>query len=120
MRYIEYSSGDTNGFFVLELEDWSEAEWATILKLFGLSEAERIVLQDYKVQAYGIPNRKFSNLMRRRCHFCEYDQVGRRKRCDGCLRYSEFKPKKRMHPRMKWEYDMWKLDEEDETEPCTT
>lgn len=38
---------------ILEPEDWSEDEWATILKVFGMEEAERIVLSDYTLEAYG-------------------------------------------------------------------
>lgn len=39
---------------ILEPEDWSEAEWATILKLFGMEEAERIKVSDYVLETYGI------------------------------------------------------------------
>jgi hypothetical protein len=39
---------------ILEPEDWSEAEWATILKLFGMEEADRIKVSDYVLETYGI------------------------------------------------------------------
>ena len=39
---------------ILEPEDWTEAEWATLLKLFGMEEAERIVVKDYILETYGI------------------------------------------------------------------
>lgn len=39
---------------ILEPEDWSEAEWTTILKLFGMEEAERIKVSDYVLETYGI------------------------------------------------------------------
>lgn len=38
---------------ILEPEDWSEAEWAVILNLFGMEEAERIVIRDYVLEAFG-------------------------------------------------------------------
>ena len=40
---------------VLEPEDWSEGEWVTILKLFGMRKAERIVISEYKLETYGVP-----------------------------------------------------------------
>lgn len=39
---------------VLEPEDWTEAEWATILKLFGMEKADRIVISHYMHESYGI------------------------------------------------------------------
>ena len=39
---------------ILEPEDWTESEWATILKLFGMESAERIKVSDYVLESYGI------------------------------------------------------------------
>ena len=39
---------------ILEPEDWTEEEWQVILKLFGMKDAERIMLRDYHFEAYGI------------------------------------------------------------------
>ena len=39
---------------ILEPEDWDADEWKTILKLFGLEEAERIELRSYDFEALGI------------------------------------------------------------------
>ena len=42
-------------FLVLKPEDWSEAEWDTILKLFGMESATRVVIKDYTMEAFGVP-----------------------------------------------------------------
>ena len=56
MYYFEYSGGVAeDNQIILEPEDWTDGEWKTLLKLFGLVEADRIVLAKYKVQAYGTP-----------------------------------------------------------------
>lgn len=52
MRHMFFSGGvDTYDQLILEPEDWSPEEWATILKIFGLKKAERIELTEYKVHA---------------------------------------------------------------------
>lgn len=38
---------------ILEPEDWSKEEWSIILKLFGMTEADRIVVSNYTFEAYG-------------------------------------------------------------------
>ena len=38
---------------ILEPEDYPNEEWATILKMFGMEEAERIVVSNYTFEAYG-------------------------------------------------------------------
>lgn len=38
---------------ILEPEDWTEAEWGTICKVFGMERAERIVVSNYVFEAYG-------------------------------------------------------------------
>lgn len=40
---------------ILEPEDYPGVEWSTILKIFSMEEAERIVISDYKFEAYGKP-----------------------------------------------------------------
>lgn len=48
---------------ILEPDDWSVEEWKTIEKLFGMEEAERIVVSDYTLETYGLPNK-------RKCEVC--------------------------------------------------
>lgn len=45
----------TNGddFLVLEPEDWTEEQWQAFLAIFGLKEAERIVINEYKMECFG-------------------------------------------------------------------
>lgn len=38
---------------ILEPEDYTEDEWKTILKVFGMEEAERIVISNYRFEAWG-------------------------------------------------------------------
>lgn len=38
---------------VLKPEDWTKEQYAAFLKIFGLKEAERIVITEYKLEAYG-------------------------------------------------------------------
>lgn len=38
---------------ILEPEDWSQEEWATILKVFGMEYSERIVISNYVFEALG-------------------------------------------------------------------
>lgn len=51
-RYIK-----TNPYepLIFELEDWTEDEWKTILKIFNMKSASRIKI-DYKFEAFGIEN----------------------------------------------------------------
>lgn len=52
-RYIrEDRNGDWN-WLILEPEDYTEDEWKTILKIFGMEEAERIVVSNYTFEAFG-------------------------------------------------------------------
>lgn len=46
----------TNGddFLVLEPDDWTKEQWQAFLAIFGLKEAERIVINEYKMEAFGI------------------------------------------------------------------
>lgn len=53
MKYIKQRIDNSDEKLILEPEDWSGEEWATILQLFGMKEAERIVISDYTFEAYG-------------------------------------------------------------------
>ena len=53
MQYIYYETAKEP--LVLEPEDYPGDEWATILKIFGMEDADRIVISDYKFEAYGKP-----------------------------------------------------------------
>ena len=54
MNYVTYKGSEFEGTqIILEPEDWSPEEWKTLLKLFGMEEAEQIVLSSYEVKAYG-------------------------------------------------------------------
>ena len=56
MDYIQLTGSLKQGNqIILEPEDWTEEQWATFLELFNLEEAERIVLSEFKVEAYGAP-----------------------------------------------------------------
>ena len=46
---------NNNEKLILEPEDWTKEEWDTILKLFGMKSAERIVVSEYVFEAFGIP-----------------------------------------------------------------
>lgn len=39
---------------ILEPEDYPGDEWSTILKIFGMKKAERIVISNYKLEAWGV------------------------------------------------------------------
>ena len=41
---------------ILEVEEHTEEEWKILCKIFGLKEAERIVVKDYTLEAWGIKN----------------------------------------------------------------
>ena len=50
-KYIKMSINEP---LILEPEDHTEEEWSTICKIFGMKEADRIVLSDYTMEAYGV------------------------------------------------------------------
>lgn len=59
MKYFCQTSKEP---LILEPEDWSKEEWDIILKIFGMKQAERIVISNYKFEAYGTPiNRNVVN-----------------------------------------------------------
>ena len=45
---------------ILEPEDHTEEEWATIIKIFGMKQADRIVLSSYTLEAFGVPENEVS------------------------------------------------------------
>lgn len=38
---------------ILEPEDWTESEWETICRIFGMKTADRIVVSDFTLETYG-------------------------------------------------------------------
>lgn len=48
-----YSCKKVDEPLILEPDDWSIQEWKTIEKIFGMEEAERIVVSDYMLETYG-------------------------------------------------------------------
>lgn len=48
-----YIHGIPTEKLILEPEDWSQEEWATILKVFGMEYAERIAISNYMFEAIG-------------------------------------------------------------------
>lgn len=55
MSTEKYLKVSINEPLILEPEDHTEEEWSTICKIFGMKEADRIVLSDYTLEAYGVP-----------------------------------------------------------------
>lgn len=51
MDYI--SKEPANEPLILEPEDWTDDEWETLCKLFGMKKAERIKVSDYVLEAWG-------------------------------------------------------------------
>ena len=50
---MEYIFEKPKEMLILEPIDWSAKEWAMIEKIFGMEKAERIVISDYKFEAFG-------------------------------------------------------------------
>ena len=122
MQYFTYTP-NKDAFLVLEPEDWTEAEWKTILKLFGCVEAERIVIRDYKMQAYGTPTpNMWKTILPNKCDFCKYDigPYGKgHDKCKECSKHSNFKLKNRMIPKQQYEWDLYCKHVEGETHDTT-
>ena len=55
MSTEKYVKASINEPLILEPEDHGKEEWAAILKIFGMKEAERIVINDYTLEAFGVP-----------------------------------------------------------------
>lgn len=56
MNYIsKHFTTDGYNELILEAKDWTEEQFDAFRKLFGLEEAERIVISEYKLEAWGVP-----------------------------------------------------------------
>lgn len=54
MEYFKLDASVEHGTqIILEPEDWTEDQWATFLEVFGLAEAERIVLSNSGIEVFG-------------------------------------------------------------------
>lgn len=54
MHYFsKHVTTDEYDFLVLEPEDWTPEQWQGFLDIFGLKEAERIKITEYKMEVYG-------------------------------------------------------------------
>ena len=49
---------DGDDFLVLEPEDWTKEQFQAFLDIFGLKEAERIVINEYKLEVFGSEKEK--------------------------------------------------------------
>lgn len=54
MATAKYINVSINEPLILEPEDHTEEEWATIIKIFGMKQADRIVLSSYTLEAFGV------------------------------------------------------------------
>lgn len=108
MQYFTYTP-NKDAFLVLEPGDWTEDEWKTILKAFGCVEAERIVLRDYKMQAYGTPKTGlWRNMLPDKCDFCVFDCAKGRENCKTCVNHDNFVVKSRMVDRQAHEWNLYR------------
>ena len=81
MDYISKSfTTDGCNQLILEPEDWTKEQYSAFLKIFCLDEAERIVITDYKIEAYATPkltdedwDRAIKNLEQ---YIVEYASIG--------------------------------------------
>ena len=55
MHYVESFESEP---LILERDDFAEDEWFLVCHIFGMYKADRIVIKDYKFEAWGIPNKK--------------------------------------------------------------
>lgn len=56
MNYIsKHFMSDGCDQLILTPEDWTDEQFAAFRKIFGLEEAERIVITEYKIDAYAKP-----------------------------------------------------------------
>ena len=72
---MEYICEKAKERLVLEPEDYPGDEWTTILKIFGMEEAERIVISDYKFEAYGKVRPKIMRRSGRYPWRCDHDPL---------------------------------------------
>ena len=63
--YYWKSQASGDNFLVLEPCDWTDEEWKTICKLFGCVEAERVVVRNYLLEAYGTPTEAMREILNR-------------------------------------------------------
>lgn len=53
MNYIsKHFVADNYDQLVLNREDWPELVWQALLKIYGLKDSERIVVSEYKLEAW--------------------------------------------------------------------
>ena len=53
MNYIsKHFTADTNNQLILDRADWSDEVWQGFLMLFGMWDADRIVVGEYKVDIW--------------------------------------------------------------------
>lgn len=48
----KHFTADNYNQLVLNKEDWEPLAWTAFLAIFGLTEAEKIVVSEYKVEAF--------------------------------------------------------------------
>lgn len=53
---MEHIKEQISEMLILDPVDYSDDEWNTILKIFNLKEAERVVISDYTFEAFGMKN----------------------------------------------------------------
>lgn len=53
MHYISKHFVADDNQLILEPEDWTAEQYDAFLRIFGLKEAERIVITEYKIDVYG-------------------------------------------------------------------
>lgn len=53
MHYISHHFVADDNQLVLEPADWTEEQFDAFMRIFGLKEAERIVITEYRLEAYG-------------------------------------------------------------------
>lgn len=57
MNYIsKHFIADNYDQLILNREDWPELVWQALLTIYGLKDSERIVVSEYKLEAWGEQN----------------------------------------------------------------
>lgn len=57
MNHIsKHFAADNYDQLILERDDWTDLAWQAFVDIFGLAEAERIVVSEYKLDAWGPQN----------------------------------------------------------------
>lgn len=53
MHYIsKHFTADNYDQLILDKKDWSEEVWQALCVIFGFTEAERLVVSEYKLEAW--------------------------------------------------------------------